>query len=198
MDDISLFQKVSNLARELMKHGQAQTMDEAMRMAKQQLESGLVSEFVAMKAAAPAPTIAEQLPEVKAEVKLQAPSGDVSSADIMRAVEQLVSEQQSIISRMAGIINTHTNQMQTMSNKINGIIAELTAMKEEIKQIKESPLSPAKQKAAPAGQTQFKPEAAPAPAQSGFNSGVGHARSGNYKPEDVSIEKFFYYGGGKR
>lgn len=201
VDDLSKFQKISNLARELMRHGQASTMDVAMKMAQQQVESGMVSEFVAMKSAQPAAPVADQLPEVKAEVKLQAPEADAGSADILRAVENLVSEQQSIISRMAGVINTHTNQMQAMSNKINGIIAEITSMKEELNKIKESPVAPSMKKAQP-GQTQFKPEIVGAPPQSQQSAppaaGVSHARTGTYKPEDVSIEKFFYYGGGKR
>jgi len=197
MDDLSKFQKMSNLARELMKHGQAVTMDQAMSMAKQQIEAGMVSEFVP---SAPSAPVAEQLPEVRTEVKLAAPTGDVASSEIMRAVEQLVSEQQSIIARMAGIINTHTNQMQTMSGKINGIIAEITSMKEELKGMKESPISQSPKRTIQQGQTQFKPEVsqAAASAPAAASTGSGHARTGNFKPEDVSIEKFFYYGGGKR
>jgi hypothetical protein len=200
MDDLSKLQKISNLARELMRHGQAQTMDIAMKLAKQQLESGTVSEYVSAPGAAPAASIqpAAPLPEVAAEVSLPKQEG-ASSEDIVRAVENLVGEQQTVLSRMTNVVNSHTNQFQGLSSsiselgaKMNGIIAEIASLKQEIGRLKESPVTPPlRPKEAKQGQTQFKePSTAPA-------GGEGpHVRSGKYTPDDVSIEKFFYYGGG--
>jgi len=200
MDDLSKLQKISNLARELMRHGQAQTMDIAMKMAKQQLESGMVSEYVSVPGGAPAtsaPTAAP-LPEVSAEVSIPMQEG-TSNEEIVRAVEKLVGEQQTVLSRMTTVVNSHTNQFQGFNSKLNelsaqitSIIAEISSMKQEMSRMKENPVtSPLKPKEMKQGQTQFKePSAAPQ------GSEGGHVRTGKYNPDDVSIEKFFYYGGG--
>ena len=81
---------------------------------------------------------------------------------------------------------------------MQSLIADVTSLKEEIQKLKNSPVTPPmKPKQEQAGQTQFKQEAQPAPApkpEEKKKEGSGHARTGNYNPDDVSIEKFFYYG----
>jgi septal ring factor EnvC (AmiA/AmiB activator) len=194
MDDFSKLQKINSLARELMKHGQASTMDIAMKMAKQQIDSGMVSEFVPGSAPAPASAVlsAAPLPEVS---EAAIPQG-ASSEEIVHAVERLVGEQQTVLSRMTNVVNSHTNQLQSVNTRINemtanlnSIIAEISMLKGEVAKLKESPVTPPmRPKEAKQGQTQFKEPAA--------GEGGSHVRTGRYNPDDVSIEKFFYYGGG--
>ena len=138
------------------------------------------------------------LPEVSAQVTILKQEG-ASSEDIVRAVEQLVSEQQTVLSRMTAVVNSHTNQFQGINSsindlgaKMNGIIAEISSIKQEIGRLKENPVTPPlKPKDVKVGQTQFRePSATPQ------GSEGGHVRTGKYNPDDVSIEKFFYYGGG--
>ncbi len=82
-----------------------------------------------------------------------------------------------------------------MNNKINGLIAEITSLKQTVEMLQNSPVTPPlKHKAAESGQTQFKQESSPAPTEQKPVAGNNHARTGNFKPEDVSVEKFFYYG----
>jgi hypothetical protein len=193
MDDFSKIQKINTIARELMRHSQASSMEEAIRMATTQVESGDIPQYLpgdsASRGASPG---AEQLAEMPESVEL--PKEGVSSDDMIRAVENLVAGQQTAVSRMITVVNTHTSQMQGMGERVNGLIAEIASLKEEVRRLKENPVTPPpmRQKDAKEGQTQFKPEPQAA-ASSGQPSG-GHARTGNFKPDDVSIEKFFYYG----
>ncbi len=190
MDDISKFQKISNLARELMKHGQSTTMDDAMRKAAQQVESGaadLVSPAVTMQA--------ESLPPVQESFTV---SSNVPQDELMREFEKLVGQQQTTLSKMTSIVNVHGEQMRDLSLKIMSMLTDLADLKEQVKNLKENPVvsPPLKNKDAKEGQTQFKPgseipshSVRPQPTTS-----TAHARSGSYKSEDVSIEKFFYFG----
>jgi len=193
MDDISKYQKINNLARELMRHGQASSMDEAIRKAAQQVESGAADMFKTVSST----VSAESIPEMQESVVLPSHEG-ASNDDILRQLEQLIGTQQTAVSRMTGIVNTHSSQIQDMTLKMMSLISEITELKEELRKVKDNPVAPAsvRPKDVRDGQTQFKPGAEipsnsvrPKPDASG-----GHARSGNYKSEDVSIEKFFYFG----
>jgi hypothetical protein len=196
MDDFSNIQKINTIARELMRHNQASSMDEAIRMATSQVESGNIPQFLPSGGSSGGHA-AEHLPEMQESVML--PKEGVSSDEIIRAVESLVAGQQTAVSRMTNVVNAHSGQIQLFSDKINGLIAEIASLKDELRKLKENPVMPPpmKQKDAKEGQTQFKPgmeipstSVRPPPEA----SGSGHARTGNFKPDDVSIEKFFYYG----
>ncbi|MBN1544515.1 hypothetical protein JW898_03570 [Candidatus Woesearchaeota archaeon] len=196
MNDTSNIQKINSLARELMKHGQASSMDQAISLATERVNSGDIPEYLPQGGQA-SKEPAKPLPEMSESAEL--PKGDVSTEDIIAAVERLVSAQQTAVSRMTNVVNQHTSQMQDFSSKINTLIAEITTLRQEVEKLKQSPVAPSlRPKDAGSGQTQFKQEAAPPrPAPEQKKDGSGHARSGNYKPEDVSIEKFFYYGNRK-
>lgn len=189
MDDISKLQKINNIARELMKHGQVQSMEEAVRKATEQIDGGSVFEPVPTPET-PAP-VTEPLSVVEEHTEAE------SDGDRLLAINNLVSQQQTILSKMTNAVNAHTQQLSAIEGKINGLIAELTTIKSEIETIKESPVSPPmKKKDSEQGQTQFKQES-PSPQSTAGNKpdGSGHARTGNYNPEDVSIDKVFYCGG---
>jgi septum formation inhibitor MinC len=101
-----------------------------------------------------------------------------------------------VIGSITNAVNSQAKQITEISNKINSLIMEISSIKEEIKKLKDSPVTPPlKQKDVREGQTQFKQEVPtpPSPPQA-QQSMSGHVRSGNYKPDDVSIEKFFYFG----
>lgn len=206
MDDISKLQKINQVARELMKHGQAHSMDEAVKKATAQVEGESVLQQVPVQPVAEMPEapepegeaiqqedqVADGASEPEPAAQVEMPSVE-EGADVSRIVDQ----QQSILSSMTNAVNAHSRQMDDMNNKINGLIAELTSMKSELQKMKESPVSPPmKKKDIDHGQTQFKQDAAQPPVGSEKKSeGGGHVRTGNYDPGDVSVEKFFYYGG---
>lgn len=217
MDDVSKIQQINNLARELMKHGQAKSMDEAISMAQSQVESGqqpappvtmpeapspdapVVNspEQPAAPAEEPLAPAPEQVPE-----NIEAPAADMPNDEKVSALQDVLDRQQSTLSSVTGTINAYHKQFEMMNNKINGLIAEIASLKQAVEKLANSPVTPPlKPKQADAGQTQFKPENAPAPAPAPQPApqqqptGGGHARTGNFKSDDVSIEKFFYYGG---
>lgn len=198
MDDFSKIQKINTVARELMRHNQASSMDQAIRMATTQVESGDIPQYLpgdSSSGSMPAGT--DQLPEMPESAVLPK---EGTNDDIIRAVEALVAGQQTAVSRMTNVINAHTSQMQGISEKMNMIIAEIASFKDELRRLKENPVTqPAmKQRDTKEGQTQFKPgseipSTSVRPPPENTNSS-GHARTGNFQPSDVSIEKFFYYG----
>ncbi|HII71985.1 TPA: hypothetical protein HA265_04490 [Candidatus Woesearchaeota archaeon] len=207
MVDFSKLQKISNLARELMKHGQANSMDEAMRLASQQVESGNIPEYVD----APAPPPSSAGPKMAVEhidvpdLKMPEVKEGADQGDMVRQLQEIVNRQQSTIAKLSTIINVHTNQLTELGqagDKFNRLVAEISEIKSDLKKLKESPVMPSP---GSKGQTSFKPSSPqmPQPPEGGRVEEIkksaptssGHARSGNYQSEDVSIEKFFYYGG---
>jgi len=218
MDDVSKVQQINNLARELMKHGQANSMEDAIKKAQDQVEGGAAPAAPMPEAPQPPaqegggqqegqpeqqqpPAEGEAAPaehvEVPENVEVKAEEG-ASAEDIMRKFEDVVGRQQSAVSSVTNAVNAHTKQFEEMNAKINGLIAEMTSLKQAVEKLANSPVTPPlKPKAAESGQTQFKQEGAPAPTPAPEQkpaSGGGHARTGNFNPDDVSIEKFFYYG----
>jgi hypothetical protein len=205
MDDVSKIQKINNLARELMKHGQANSMEDAMRMASEQVESGSAPQDSAervdpseieMPEATASEGTAEPVQEVQAESagaveEVQAEAPAVENA----AVESVAASQPAESSADDDVMR----KLEELSAKLTSVIAEVVSLKEDVRKLKESPVTPPlPKKEAKEGQTQFKqegtPAAAPEPKKEEKPAGEGHVRSGKYNPEDVSIEKFFYYG----
>ena len=211
MDDVSKIQQINSLARELMKHGQANSMDQAISMAQEQVESGSVPK--ATMPEAPVPETSAEQPAEGTSVQptespapepievvpqnIEAPASDMGCDEKVSALQNVLDRQQSALSSVTGTINHHQKQLEGMNNKINGLIGEIMTLKQAVERVQNSPVTPPlKPKAAEQGQTQFKQENAPAPAPTEQKpaSGGGHARTGNFSPEDVSVEKFFYYG----
>ena len=199
MDDISKLQKINSVARELMKHGQASSMDEAVQKATQQIESGSVLEQQPMQEQAQAqeqPMEQQQEPAQEQAVEEARPESAPEpepAPDMQEHPAEQVMEQPQPEAQSPDV----AQKLAEMDNKINGLIAEMTVLKDEFRKLKESPVTPPlKPKQAKEGQTQFKQESQPAPAPKPATEerSEGHARSGKYKPDDVSIEKFFYYG----
>ncbi len=233
MDDFSKIQKINSIARELMHHGQATSMDEAMKLAIRQVDmpkppmpemssgSDTQSFVLSQTDSIPHPpttgstqnnavNVSQNVPNNNETQALDSNAFNVSNAQGSNTqesntqephkedVQEIVSRQRTIISRLTDTINLHSKQMQDMDDKINRLIAEFSSVKTELAKLKESPVAPPlNPKTVKTGQTQFKQESAPVQTVNSTvkkPSGNGHARTGNYKPDDVSIEKFFYFG----
>lgn len=275
MNDISKIQQVNSIARELIKHGQASSMEEATKLALQQVESG------SQAVVSPAPPVSLDSPDSSAPVpepapepspvepvKAEAPQpaagslsdqesaqkamqglldnieqqGSGSSESVQKLSldnpevakepeaaaepeaepEQEAAEEQpetvsepvpapeptpvetiqtvtdagTDVSHITSKVDAHAVRIDELHGKITSLIAEMTGLKEELRKLKENPVvaPPLKPKAAKEGQTQFKSEPQPVKPAEGKPSGDGHARTGNFNPDDVSIEKFFYCG----
>jgi hypothetical protein len=193
MDDISKFQKVSMIARELIDKGQAASMQAALRMAEQQFEMQQKGEMLTPIAPA------AQFQKVETpQFEVKPATSEVTSAVVdnseMLQFRNLLMQHSGAINGVIELVNAHSNTVQSSEQKITAIIADLAEIKEAMKKLAENPVFPPKLtvKDARAGQTQFKePQQTPTPT----DKPASHARTGNYKPEDVSIEKFFYFGG---
>ena len=138
----------------------------------------------------PLPPPLTEIPE-----KMDAPSPEAESDEKIRSLQDILDKQQTALSAVTGTINAHHRQFEQVNSKINTLIAEISSLKQTIERLQNSPVTPPlKTRQAEAGQTQFKQESSPemSPRQ---QSSSGHARTGNFKSDDVSIEKFFYYGG---
>ncbi|MFC1723265.1 hypothetical protein ACFL0V_03940 [Nanoarchaeota archaeon] len=198
MVDFSKLQKISNLARELMKLGQASSMDEAMKLASHQIESGTVPEALDVGPTTPLHNTEPQTESEQVQVteSIHLPESD-NQNELVTKMQEIINNQQASIAKLSTILNVHTNQLkESVSNqKFNQLVNEITTLKDRVRKLQESPTMPAPQKKT--GQTQFKPANPPETSQpeQPKQDSSGHARSGNYKSDDVSIEKFFYYGG---
>ncbi|MBU0460999.1 MAG: hypothetical protein KJ574_00275 [Nanoarchaeota archaeon] len=163
--DVDKLQRINNLARELMKHGMAGSMDEAVRMAEEKIQGN--------------PEVSNIRNTMANDVISQSqvvPSSSGSSTPKM--TEDLE------VRKLRISLEDQSKMVNAMAGKIDELVTEFNRLQQEINRLKTIQVPPAGDKE---GQTQFRQ-----PAEE-KKSGA-HARSGNYKPEDVAIEKMFYYG----
>ncbi|NQU78312.1 hypothetical protein HQ545_00940 [Candidatus Woesearchaeota archaeon] len=207
MDDVSKIQQINNLARELMKHGQAGSMEQAIQLATQQVEGGavpvqeqqnteVVQELQPVEHHEIPPVQEQQMPEPQHSPQTEHLSEQQESTteccSDKQKIESLIKEQQNSMNNLTDAINKDREHIKSVEQKINGIIADMSNIKQQLEKMSNSPVTPPmKPKDVNQGQTQFKGERTPPPVE---KKPEPHARSGNYQPEDVSIEKIFYYG----
>jgi len=167
--DVDQLQKINNLARELMKHGMAESMDEAVRIAEEKIKG---------KA---------QVSEIKERVSgdLLTQSQVATSADdaTPKANEALE------IRKLKVALEDQAKTLGDVGGKINELISGFNDLQQEINRLKtiQVPASASTDDKGKPTQTQFRP-------QPEEKKKEGHARTGNYNPDDVSVEDVFYYG----
>jgi hypothetical protein len=169
--DIDRLQKINALAREYVKHGMATSMDEAVRMAEDKFRDAF----------------GERLPNpaaMKAE-KQAAQQAAQQASQQPQASSNIDDKSRSVVSELTNIVEAQAKQIELISAKMNEMIKEINDMKEQVEKASKPFTVP---QTGADGQTQFKKPQAEAP--------KNHARTGNYKPGDISVEKFFYSGSG--
>lgn len=192
--DIEKIQKVNALARELMKHGQARSMDEAVMLAEKQLggtsnvepRPGLVTGYGDGNQANPVDSVRTAPASQKtAPASYSAPVKE-SVADNRSHDEQ--SYDRIAFRKLSQQVEQQAGELKAIRMKMNELITEFNSIQEKAKQKAASPVASQHEmsRAHPKNpdQTQFKPVPKKEP----------HARSGNYTPADVNIEKIFYSG----
>ena len=198
MNDASRIQQINNMARELMKHGQASTMDDAMKKAQAQLNGQPGGRI-------PAPAVSLSNPSSEAPKNFSSDShlagadisqngsgsSDACCDDAMKnQVMDTISKHQTTLSHIVNTVNMHSESIEKFDAKLNSLIQDIADLKQKVQRLGQRPADPQPVKeAGPAVNVQTAPEQKSQQAQSG-----GHVRSGNYKSDDVSIEKFFYFG----
>ena len=88
------------------------------------------------------------------------------------------------------IVNAQATQLERVSSKMNEMIKEMNEMREKVDKLNRptAPIPAAEPDKDGDVQTKFKPPQT--------DEKKSHARTGAYKPEDVSVDKFFYSGTG--
>ena len=213
--EIHEIQKINSLARELMKYGQASSMEEALRLAQAQIANGgggstlVESATVVETEVAKAPELIseqkeeskqeEPLPieELKSEVQQENSKSELvvqeesslQAASVVQPTPQGDVQHNETVNKLLQISNAHTTQIKDLHAKLNSLIQEVANYKEQAKKFASSPIMVPEQngekKVVP--QTTFKPQLKEEKKVS--------PRSGNYKSADVAIDKFFYCGG---
>ncbi|MFC1753313.1 hypothetical protein ACFL96_07970 [Thermoproteota archaeon] len=166
--DVDKLQRINNLARELMKHGMAGSMDEAVRIAEEKIQGA--PEVSALKDGVSEDMLSQS--QVSQSIENPAPAPQVQDDMDMRKIKNALDEQ--------------ARHMSVMSEKINELISEFNSLQQEINRLKtiQVPAKPEEQKTGT--QTQFRPQQE--------EKKEPHAKVGDYKPDDVAVDKIFYYG----
>ena len=168
--DIDKLQRINTLARELMKHGMAGSMDEAVRMAEEKINGA---------------------PEVS-RIKEAMSDDMISQTQVSQSSDNLAPKEKDAIElkKLKSALDSQSDMINSMAGKINEMVTEFNKLNQEINRLKtiQVPSTPAVQekKTQKGTQTQFRPQAE--------EKKEGHARSGNYNSNDVSVEKIFYSG----
>ncbi|MDP3734379.1 MAG: hypothetical protein Q8R37_04050 [Nanoarchaeota archaeon] len=169
--NIEQIQRINTLAVDLMKQGLAQDREEAVAQAEKIFRDKDPSYYNAITKTMEAVQTEENNRKLGKDT---APA--ISDSDVRKILEQ----------------NTQflVKTIRTFQEKMAEMEKEMAALKNELRY----------QKLPAANQIVTKREApsseAEAPQRGKVeSSSSGHPRSGNFKAEDVSIEKFFYYGG---
>ena len=168
--DVEKLQRINTLARELMKHGMAGSMDEAVRMAEEKITGA---------------------PEVS-NIKETMSDDMIAQTQVSQSADNLAPKEQDMIElrKIKSALDSQANTINNMAGKINEMVTEFNRLNEEINRLKTIQVPSAsaapEKKQAKGTQTQFRAQPE--------EKKEGHARSGNYNSDDVSVEKIFYSG----
>jgi hypothetical protein len=182
--DVERIQKINNLALDLMRQGLAKDREEAIQQAEKIFRGEQSGDYS---------DIRERM-DTRSEAPQQA-SVDLSEDKIKEIMEKNTQFLVKKINEFQEKLNNMHSEIQTIKNKVD--YHNIPTVKEILAEAKKE--QQAQQQAAPQQQQTEAAEPAPqqqeAPAQPPKQDPTkDHPRSGNYKDDDVSIEKFFYMG----
>ncbi|MBR9676810.1 hypothetical protein GOV04_01600 [Candidatus Woesearchaeota archaeon] len=165
--NVEKLQKLNKLSKELQKHGIALDSQSASEQAQQ----------IIPDANNEAGFIGEAM---------QSPTSQVDESSITPTGVTVDADETSLQMRKQNVkLEDHTNQINVMQDKINELISYVKNLEEQLTNLKpaQTTIEQAAKKSKP------KEEKLKDAKTEG-----GHVRSGNYKPEDVAMEKVFYFG----
>ena len=185
--NVDRIQKVNDLAIDLMKQGLAADREDAVEQARQMLLSRDTNDYVEMR---------QTMKDVESYKNAEAPKvsteGELSSEKI-----------QDILAKNTNFLVKKIGEFQ---QKVDELEKELLSMKTRLTYQR---LPTASEHLSNSSQQSNSPSSSPAPvvdrdgirrgqdSDKSENKASSHPRSGGYKGEDVSIEKFFYMGAKK-
>ncbi len=164
--DVERVQKIGKLAQELVSHGMAEDISEATKQAEQMM--GKTNESI------PTP-------------------GYSSTASLSPTSTMVVDDNELMIKlrKMNYQMNEQATEIKNLKEQLFHVTKDLTEMK-NTKHIIEKPCD--KPQTVLSSEAE-QPAAAQTQPSNPSNSRGSHARTGDYKPGDVSVEKYFYCGG---
>lgn len=172
MGYIEDIQKINKLARELMNHGIAKSLDDAVKQAREMLKDGHNTSILHKSVDVDTGAIQEEI-KLPDQVKEES---EMTWQEAMKKNNEYVVKE----------LKDAENGLRMFSQQIVDLQNEFTAYKKEmnrkISQLENRPAASAPLQQGPAPQSQS----------------AGHAKTGNSKPEEVSIEKMFYFGNKKQ
>ncbi|RME78034.1 hypothetical protein D6774_02385 [Candidatus Woesearchaeota archaeon] len=170
--DIEKLQRVTTLAKEFMHHGMAQSMDDAVTMAEKQIYG--------------TQSVTQIKQGLQSSVVLQEEESSMIVA--LRKLERVNQTQQRDIASMQ-------QKMNEMIQVINNLESQLNKLKQRPLEQKAQQVIKETVQAQQPQQDQTVAQEEPASQQAEVPRATqGHARSGNFTSNDVSIEKMFYFG----
>jgi hypothetical protein len=174
--DVERIQKVNNLALDLMKQGLAQDREEAVVKAEEIFKERDTEDYANIRE-----TMKQDQPEVKEEQKT---SQSELSED---KIKDILGKNTTFIIKTFKEFQDKLDSMQKEIDFLRNTSGRSPAVKEIVtNEVKEVP-PPVQEPKSEVAQEQKSQEQKPA-------SQENHPRSGDYKENDVSIEKFFYMG----
>ena len=170
MGYIEDIQKINKLARELMNHGIATSLDDAVKQAREMLKNGQKTSILHK-------SVDVDTGAVKEEIKLP-------EKEEMTWQEAMKTNNEYIIKELKDA----ENGLKMFQQQIITLKEEFEAYKKDmnrrISQVENRPAASAPIQQGPAPQQQSAPSS--------------HAKTGNSNPDDVCIEKMFYFGNKKQ
>lgn len=169
--DVEKLKKMNELTREFQKHNFAQDSRDAFSQARN-VYSDIDINFAPTNIATPAQVVVHAAPQTEAvqeAAMLQQPAAEKDA--LFEAKFQLLTEE---------LQKKHNAEVNVLSTTIAGLNDEISSLKLQLQRLQEQSKPQQKEKQ----------EQLAAPAKE------AHPRHGNFKPEDVAIEKMFYFGAG--
>ena len=208
--DINKVRQINDLARDLIRHGIAKSMNEAVVMAEKQLSSAAKGTDLPLKSESEedvqdvtqelesqeTPTEPVEASEQTAVAESVEESGALEQSEVVEQTESVESPESQegsdmIFKTTVAIVNAHSERLTTTEKKIEDLTNQIKMLREEMTRLSKSPVEVLKTEKADeepeAAQTTFKPQ--PEPQKTEPNP-----RSGDFTSDDVDIEKFFYAG----
>ena len=187
--NVDRIQKVNDLAIDLMKQGLAADREDAVEQARQMLLSRDTNDYVEMR---------QTMKDVESYKNAEAPKVSTEGELSSEKIQDILAKNTNFLVKKIGEFQQKVDELEKelLSMKTRLTYQRLPTASEHLSNSSQQSNNPSNSPAAPPvvdrdgirrGQDSEKSE----------NKPSAHPRSGGYKVEDVSIEKFFYMGAKK-
>lgn len=179
MNSVDKIMKVNQLAQDLLNQGIVSSRDEAVKKAEEMLDTSIVKSEVANDG-----NEQQVVPAENKEAPAEAQSQETAPAEPAPA-PAAPQQNNGDVEKLYGFVKQQFavfgDNLKTLNNKIEALQTEVDFLKNKVKS---QPAAPAQNQSAPSQ----------SPAQEEKKEGGNMPRTGATNPDDVSIDKMFYFG----